>query len=171
MSLSSGSTKSVTTAELKSWWNPIQCEDAKKGETTEGFFFSARRVTRLGSHLHRLPSLLCVRQQLDGDGPTVLYGVLQIHEGVAHVTAHAALPADGHRAGLAEKQEHLEDTETEEGRVRLGLKVELIEAAATSESDRSKSLRSFEIQSVVNHRTTLIFQNQIHIPQFSRKNY
>lgn len=111
--------------------------------TQEDFFSPAHRWTCLSSHLHRLPSLLCVRQQLDGDGPTVLHGVLQIHKGVAHVTAHAALPADGHRAGLAEKQEHLGDTETEEGRVRLGLKVELIDVAATSESDHFKPLRSF----------------------------
>lgn len=58
-------------------------------------------------HLDSLSTLLSVRQQLDGDGPAVLHGVLQVDEGVAHVTAHAALPADGHRAGFAEEQEHL----------------------------------------------------------------
>lgn len=92
--------------------------------TQEEFFFFSHfstpaARTRLGSHLHRLPSLLCVRQQLDGDGPTLLHSVLQIHKGVAHVTTHAALPADGHRAGLAEEQEHLGDAETEDGGVRL----------------------------------------------------
>lgn len=41
---------------------------------------------------------------------------------MAHVTAHAALPADGHGAGLAEEQEDLGDAETEtETSVRLGI--------------------------------------------------
>lgn len=48
------------------------------------------------SHLHGLSSLLRLCQQLDGDGPAVLHGVLQVNEGVAHVAAHAALPADRH---------------------------------------------------------------------------
>lgn len=39
---------------------------------------------------------------------------------MAHVTAHAALPADGHGAGLAEEQEDLGDAETETS-VRLGI--------------------------------------------------
>lgn len=60
------------------------------------------------SHLHGLSSLLRLGQQLDGDGPAVLHGVLQVNEGVAHVATHAALPADRHRAGLAEEQEHLD---------------------------------------------------------------
>lgn len=62
---------------------------------------------RLRSYLHRLSSLLCICQQLDGDGPAVLNGVLQVNESVAHVTAHAALSADRHRAGFTEEQKHL----------------------------------------------------------------
>lgn len=46
------------------------------------------------SHLHSLSSLLRLRQQLDDDGPAVLHRVLQVNKGVAHVEAHAALPAD-----------------------------------------------------------------------------
>lgn len=47
-------------------------------------------------HLHSLSSLLCICQQLDGDSPAVLHGVLQVNEGVAHMMAHTALPADRH---------------------------------------------------------------------------
>lgn len=76
---------------------------------TSGYFppVSAGSGSGFLSHLHGLSSLLRIGQQLDGDGPTVLHCVLQINEGVAHVTAHAALSADGHRAGFAEEQENL----------------------------------------------------------------
>lgn len=67
------------------------------------------------SHLHSLSSLLRLRQQLDGDGPAVLHGVLQVNKGVAHVAAHAALPADRHRAGLAEEQQHLGERDKDTG--------------------------------------------------------
>lgn len=72
-------------------------------------FSSVSAVSGSGflSHLHGLSSLLCISQQLDGDSPTVLYCVLEINEGVAHVTAHAALSADRHRAGFTEEEENL----------------------------------------------------------------
>lgn len=60
------------------------------------------------THLDGLSTLLGVCQQLDGDGPAVLDCILEVNEGVAHVTAHAALSADRHRAALAEEQENLE---------------------------------------------------------------
>lgn len=47
-------------------------------------------------YLHSLSSLLCICQQLDGDGPAVLHGILQVNEGVAHMMAHTALSADRH---------------------------------------------------------------------------
>lgn len=62
---------------------------------------------RFPSYLHRLSSLLCICQQLDGDGPAVLNSILQVNKSVAYVTAHAALPADGHRARFAEEQKDL----------------------------------------------------------------
>lgn len=120
----------------KMWKTPRKRNDSWR--------FPAHQSTCLGSHLHCLPSLLCVRQQLDGDGPTILHGVLQIHKGVAHVVAHAAFPADGHRAGFAKKQEHLGDTERREA-LGFGSEVDLIEMAAASESGHFKSLRPFEI--------------------------
>ncbi|TNN54875.1 hypothetical protein EYF80_034905 [Liparis tanakae] len=75
------------------------------------------RPARFPSHLHGLTSLLSVRQQLDGDGPAVLHGVLQVDEGVAHVAADAALPTDRHRAGFTEEEEHLRRKKTNGGRI------------------------------------------------------
>lgn len=51
------------------------------------------------------------------------------------MAAHAALPADGHGAGLAEEQEHLGEAEMEKGGVRLGIQV-----------DYFKLLRSFRFK-------------------------
>lgn len=82
-----------TTTQPKAYMN----DQLNKGMCRSGFL----------SHLHSLSSLLCVCQQLDGDGPAVLYSVLQVNEGVAHVTAHAALSTDRHGAGFTEEQEHL----------------------------------------------------------------
>lgn len=74
----------------------------------EGQIFSFLHWEAVAAHLHGLAPLLCVCQQLDGDGPAVLHGILQVNERVAHVMAHGAFPADGHGAGLTEEQEHLQ---------------------------------------------------------------
>lgn len=72
----------------------VKGQERAEGTLLEAHFYSLS--AEFWSHLHSLSSLLRLRQQLDGDGPAVLHGVLQVNKGVAHVAAHAALPADRH---------------------------------------------------------------------------
>jgi len=64
------------------------------------------RLGLLNAQLNSLSSLLCVGQQLDGEGTAVLHRVLQVGDAVAGVPPRAALTADGHRAAVTEETQH-----------------------------------------------------------------
>lgn len=66
MSPTSGSTKSVTTAELTSWWNPIKCEDAKKEEMTQEDFFFSRPPVDVSQFSPAPPAVPAVRPPAAG---------------------------------------------------------------------------------------------------------
>lgn len=54
-----------------------------------------------------MAALLGISQQLDGERPRVLEGVLEVGEAVAPMTAQRALSADGNRAGVAVEMQDL----------------------------------------------------------------
>lgn len=68
--------------------------------------------------LDSLAALLGVGQQLDGECPRVLQGILEVGEAVATVAAQRALSADGDRAGVTVQMQDLWTGETGVNRVR-----------------------------------------------------
>lgn len=67
--------------------------------------------------LESLAALLGISQQLDGECPRVLQGILEVGEAVATVAAQRALSADGDRAGVTVEMQDLWTRETGVNRV------------------------------------------------------
>lgn len=57
--------------------------------------------------LDSLAALLGISQQLDGECPRVLEGILEVGEAVTPMAAQRALSADGNRAGVAVQMQNL----------------------------------------------------------------
>lgn len=62
--------------------------------------------------LDSLAALLGISQQLDGESPRVLKGILEVGEAVTPVAAQRALSADGNRAGVAVQMQNLRTRNT-----------------------------------------------------------
>lgn len=70
----------------------------KLGEGGEG---GGNKVLKLRvSYLNSLSSLLSICQELNGESPGVLQGILEVDKAVTHMSSHGTFPTYGDRTGI-----------------------------------------------------------------------
>lgn len=60
------------------------------------------------SYLNSLSSLLSICQELNGESPGILQGILEVDKAVTHMSPHGTFPTYGDRTGITVEMQYLE---------------------------------------------------------------
>lgn len=83
----------------------LPCNRQAVGEEAGG-----NKVLKLGvSYLNSLSSLLSICQELNGESPGVLEGILEVDKAVTHMSSHGTFPTYGDRTGITVEMQYLEE--------------------------------------------------------------
>lgn len=70
-------------------------------------------VLKLGvSYLNSLSSLLSICQELNGESPGILEGILEVDKAVTHMSSHGTFPTYGDRTRITVEMQYLEENKT-----------------------------------------------------------
>lgn len=90
--------------------------------------------------MNSLSSLLSICQELNGESPGVLEGILEVDKAVTHMSSHGTFPTYGDRTGITVEMQYLEGKKN----ISVSLSNEELKRKSCQDEKRIQQLNSKE---------------------------
>lgn len=88
--------------------------------------------------MNSLSSLLSICQELNGESPGVLEGILEVDKAVTHMSSHGTFPTYGDRTGITVEMQYLEGKK----KISVSLSNEELKRKSCQDEKRIQQLNS-----------------------------